>query len=591
MEAYTVYWGTAADALNDSKKVNAPLTETEIGGLSNDTSYFVALDALDKSGNASAKTAAAEARPSAPDTTAPTMLSSSPANAAADVPVDTVLSATFSELMDVASVSMTVVPAVALGTANWSEDGLSVAFQPEANLDFATAYTVTVAGTDAAGNALSGTTSFSFSTANPADTTAPTVDSNSPADGATAVPSASNISLSFSEPMTRATVEAAFSVAPAVTCSFAWSADDTLVTCIPSAALSASTSYTVTLATTATDKASNSLAAAYSFSFTTAAAPDTTAPTVSSTTPATGQQGVLRRPGIQVSFSEAMDKASAQAAFQISSPSGFNSGVFSWNAAGTVMTFTSDSTFAYGQNVSWRVTTAAKDLAGNAMTADVTRTFRVRRQSTLKLFSVAGLDGSVSNTGNVLTAPAFIVPDGIVGDLSDNTYRRGFLSFDLSSLPSDLIQITTASLSVNQANVSGNPYTDLGKLMAESVNYSSSLTAADFETTILQTRQCPIPLPFSSLGLETQQLIDLCPLKDERRVLSSTTTLGFKSTTATLKVQDDWTNRAARGNRSQYRLKFENNVSTDGQADLVIFGTGDSSADFKPFLEITYEHP
>ncbi|MCA9839099.1 MAG: Ig-like domain-containing protein [Trueperaceae bacterium] len=587
LKSYTLYWGSAADALNESKSVNAPDVEAEINGLINGTSYFVALDAVDKSGNASAKTEVAEAKPTAPDTTAPSILSTTPAEADTGVAVDAALIVKFSELMDASSVAMSLNPAVALAEASWSEDGLTAVFQPESPLAPNQSYLMTIEGKDTAGNALTGAKSFSFITANPPDTTAPTVDTNSPADAATGVASTTNISLSFSEPMSRSSVEAAFSVNPPVTCSFAWSADDTLLTCVPGAQLATSTAHTVSLANTATDKAGNALAAPHSFSFTTAAAPDTTAPTVTSTTPASSENGILRRPSIQISFSEPMDKASAQAAFQITSPSGFNSGVFSWNSAGTTMTFKSDTSFNYAQNVSWRVTTAAKDLAGNAMTADAIKSFKVRRQSTLKIYSTKTLDGSVDNTNNVLTAPAFIVPDGIAGDLNDNTYRRGFLDFDLSALPNDLIQITSANLSVRQVMVAGNPYNDLGKLLAQSVYYGSSLTTADFETPVLKTRQCAIFVP----TLIKTQGFELCPSKDESRVLSDNASLDFKTITATLKVQDDWANRTSRANHSQYRLKFEDNVSTDAQGDFMVFGTGDAAADYRPYLEITFEHP
>ncbi len=578
LDSYTVYWGIAADALNDSKKVAAPATETEITGLSNGTMYYIALDAVDKANNVSEKTEATPATPTEPDTTPPTIVSTSPVDGATGVAVAAALSVTFSELMDVSSVTVSLSPEVDLGDANWSADGLTVSFQPSDELAFNETYTVTVAGSDPAGNALNGSSSFSFTTANPPDTTPPTVDSNSPADAATGVSSNTNLSISFSEPMDRASVEAAFSVAPAVTCSFAWSADDTLITCIPSAELATSTAHAVTLAATATDKAGNALESAHSFSFSTAAAPDTTPPTVSSTSPTSGQQGAERRPNIVVTFSEPVDKASAQAAFSITSPSGFNSGVYSWDAAGTMMTYRPDATFNHAQNVSWRVSTAAKDLAGNAMTADVTRSFRVRRQTTVKLFSVATLDGNISNTGTVQTSGLF---DGTVGDLNDNTYRRGFLSFNLSSLPADLIAINTATLNVYQAIVAGNPYGKMGNLMAESVNYGSSLVAGDFETAVLKTTQCTYTFP---QGIT-------CSLKDERRTLSTNANLEFKSTTATLKVRDDWTNRAARGNRSQYRLKTTQNVSPDGVGDLIIFGTGDASEDFRPYLQITYEHP
>ena len=63
-------------------------------------------------------------------------------------------------------------------------------------------YNITLAaGTsqDLAGNSYAGTSTYDFSTA--ADTTAPTVTTFSPSDGATGVATSSNIVLSFSEPI------------------------------------------------------------------------------------------------------------------------------------------------------------------------------------------------------------------------------------------------------------------------------------------------------------------------------------------------------------------------------------------------------
>lgn len=63
VKGYNVYWGTAADALAQRTFVaRAPSSHT-IGGLSNGTAYFFALDAEDASGNASARTAVVSATP------------------------------------------------------------------------------------------------------------------------------------------------------------------------------------------------------------------------------------------------------------------------------------------------------------------------------------------------------------------------------------------------------------------------------------------------------------------------------------------------------------------------------------------------
>ncbi len=66
----------------------------------------------------------------------------------------------------------------------------------------------------------------------------------------------------------------------------------TTVVLTPDAPLAYATLYTATLTTAITDTAGVALAAEYAWSFTTAAAPDTTAPQVVATVPAADSTGV-----------------------------------------------------------------------------------------------------------------------------------------------------------------------------------------------------------------------------------------------------------------------------------------------------------
>jgi hypothetical protein len=101
------------------------------------------------------------------------------------------------------------------------------------------------------------------------DNDAPTVTGTTPADDATAVGIDSDITITFSEAMDKTSVEAAITVAPALTnATFTWNGD-TEVT-IAADDFTASTAYTVTIATSAEDANENELAEAYSFSFTSA---------------------------------------------------------------------------------------------------------------------------------------------------------------------------------------------------------------------------------------------------------------------------------------------------------------------------------
>ncbi|MCP4312688.1 MAG: hypothetical protein GY790_15610 [Bacteroidetes bacterium] len=98
------------------------------------------------------------------------------------------------------------------------------------------------------------------------DNDAPTVTGTTPADDATGIALDSDITITFSEAMDKASVEAAISVVPTLTnATYTWDGD-TEVT-IAADDLTVSTAYTVTVATTAKDANGNGLAEEFSFSF------------------------------------------------------------------------------------------------------------------------------------------------------------------------------------------------------------------------------------------------------------------------------------------------------------------------------------
>lgn len=101
------------------------------------------------------------------------------------------------------------------------------------------------------------------------DTTAPTVVSTSPANGATSIPRTAPISVTFSENLDSASVtNAAFSFNNGVTGTIVVSG--AVATLTPTPSLPASTTITGTLSTAIKDRAGNPLAAPVTFQFTTA---------------------------------------------------------------------------------------------------------------------------------------------------------------------------------------------------------------------------------------------------------------------------------------------------------------------------------
>jgi methionine-rich copper-binding protein CopC len=157
--------------------------------------------------------------PGKTDTTAPTLTSSIPSNGASSIAVNADIKLTFSEKMDAASVTVTSDPNSDLGEASWNAEANTVTFDPPANLEVSSAYTLSISGKDVAGNALAAT-SVQFTTAgdsNPppvADTTAPRMVSSSPANDASGIAINSNIAVTFSEAMDPSSV--ALSITPNV---------------------------------------------------------------------------------------------------------------------------------------------------------------------------------------------------------------------------------------------------------------------------------------------------------------------------------------------------------------------------------------
>jgi len=194
--------------------------------------------------------------------------------------------------------------------------------------------------------------------------TAPTVTTTNPADAATDVPVTADVAVTFSQAMNQAATEAAFSSVPAITCAFSWNPAGTVMNCNPTSDLNESTTYTVTISTGATNSTGAPLAAARTFSFTTADAGAPGAPTVVATTPAGGATGVSLGAPITVSFSTAMNTATAQAAF--SSVPAITCG-FTWNAAGTTLTCDPTSDLAPSTAYTVTIATTATNAGGTPL--------------------------------------------------------------------------------------------------------------------------------------------------------------------------------------------------------------------------------
>jgi hypothetical protein len=497
------------------------------------------------------------------DTTPPSIRGTMPAPNSMDVPAGASIEIAFTEPMDVGTVLVTSVPDAQLGMPTFNPQNTVVSFTPAAPLLPFTEYTITVTGQDPAKNPLAPPTTFKFTTAKPPDTTLPTVVSVAPSDGAMGVPSNSSIVITFSEAMNVAVTSGAISLSPGVMCTggWSWNQTGTTTTCVSATALAYSTAYTVSVATAASDVAGNPLGAAFRSTFTTGVMPDTTPPTIVSVVPATGATGASRGAKIVVNFSESMDIESAQKAFSITSPAGI-AGDFNWGNGNTQMVFTPTVQYGYGATVNWQVSNTARDAAGNAKATVDTYSFNVIKTTTTNFACIGPLDGFVNNT------PA-AYPGGSI-TMGYSTYTlRGMAAFDIGGLPANVTAITSATIYLYQYSVSGSPYgpTRLGDVLWRHVDYGATLDAADFAT--------PLLVHTGNGG-----------------TLSTNAAYEWKSSIVTLSVRDDFASRVARGNRSEFQIRYTSDTTSPVTTEYAYFYPCETTAPTnRPYLSVTYEHP
>lgn len=421
----------------------------------------------------------------------PTVTSVAPLPGAAPVPLNTrLITATFSQPMEGASLgtdSFTLacpsLMAVAGRAVTYFESDrtATLALPVGTLLPAGERCTATVGSSvrDKTGLTLAQNFVWQFTTGAALDTTAPTVTSTINANGASNVSINTKIGATFSEAMDPLSLAPpTFSVTQGtnlVPGSTSYSGVSAVFT--PTSALAFNTTYTASLSTAAKDLAGNPLAANYVWSWTTGAAVDTTAPTVTSTLQANNATNVDVNTQAGATFSEAMNPQSIKSTNVVlreSVSAALVAGVVTYS--GMNASFKPLASLLPGTRYTLTIKGGAggvEDLAGNPMAADSVTSWTTadnttpvdRTAPTVVTVNPADLATGVS-TGTVVNATfdeamdpqsinnASFTVAGVTGTVSYDAAQR--IATFTPSMPLAKGTLYTATVSTAVADLAGN---------------------------------------------------------------------------------------------------------------------------------------
>jgi hypothetical protein len=181
---------------------------------------------------------------------------------------------------------------------------------------------------------------------------------------------------------------------------------------------------------------------------------------------------------------------------------------------------------------------------------------------TVILRSVGSLDGYWLNDGTGSNEGDILVGNGELADPFGELVARGFLSFDLASIPANAT-IQGVELRFYQNAVQGNPYEKLGNLVLEHVYYGSSLSDSAYNTPALD-----------SADIATQTLPGAWYILADPTITS-------------------WVEATLQAGQPQFqlRLQFRRETDGDGAEDWIsiVPGGGALGPRNQPQLTITYK--
>jgi hypothetical protein len=202
---------------------------------------------------------------------------------------------------------------------------------------------------------------------------------------------------------------------------------------------------------------------------------------------------------------------------------------------------------------------AESDETNNQLGAKVQVVEAPAEPQTVALNSQAALDGYRLSNGAGSASEQILVGNGSFVEGGPQLVSRGFLSFDLSSIPA-AATLDSVRLEFYQQGLEGNPYQTLGNLVLDHVDYGPSLEASAYDSPALHSAVLP-----------------QMTLSDAWYALADPTITSWVAE-----------NLAAGRGRFQLRLRFAQETDSDVDRDLVIVEPGEGSAGRVPRLTVVY---
>ncbi len=315
----------------------------------------------------------------------PTVTAVTPTSGSTGVVISTPLTATFSQPMSAPTIiastfTLSVQGGAAVqGTVSYNSATSVATFTPAANLAYNTTYTATITtgATSTTGIALAANYTWSFTTA---QAPAPTVTAVTPTSGASGVAIAATATATFNQAMNASTITGSTLTlvaqgGAAVQGTVSYNSATSVATFTPAANLAYNTTYIATITTGATSSAGIALAANYTWSFTTTAAP---VPTVLSTVPISGATNVNVSSALTATFSQPMNPATiTTSTFTLATTSGNTAvtGSVTFNTGTSTATFMPSASLAYSTSYTANITTGATSSAGATLASNYVWTF------------------------------------------------------------------------------------------------------------------------------------------------------------------------------------------------------------------------